>query len=1037
MKPELLPVAGLLAAFFLSAPLTGQAQIPGGRPGGPPTGAAPRPATGRLSATVTDAATGKPVSYATVAVFDPVTNKSVNGGVAGDDGKVVLSGLPVGTYRVEVSFVGYQTAVRAGVEITAGGTAALGTVAVKAAAQKLSEVVVTGQKALIEERVDRTVYNADMDKTTAGGDGTDVLRRVPLLSVDLDGNVSLRGSQNVRVLINNKPSTITASSVADALKQIPADQIKTVEVITSPSAKYDAEGSGGIINIITKTNTLRGGTLGIDAGVGLRASNLSLNGSYRTGKMGFSLGGFGRAGYNIPGSFENAQTVFNRPTSTSFASRTTTAQRADTRQSQAFGRYTLGWDYDLNEHNSLAASVAYGLRNGNSFQDQLRSTTSTLSTSPTVPPTAPFTTLRDVRTTNISNTVDASLTYTRTFEVKQRELSVLGLFSRNNQQNDFTNNILNLSDNSLDSRTRNDNPSFNREVTGQIDFQTPTLKNQILEVGAKNISRRVNSDFTFLRAGPTGEFVPAATGALNNTLDYRQNVLASYVAYTLGLAKGFTLKPGLRYEYTNITASFADQPNVVVPDYGTLVPSVNLSRRFANGNTVKLAYNRRIQRPSLQFLNPNRQASNPLNQSEGNPRLAPEFTNNYELGYSTIVAKKVNLNLSTFMRNTSGGIQSLRQPFTEAGAPVGALLTTFANVGQEDAYGGSVFVGINSGKLNLSGGSDMFYQVLRNNDSNPVFSAKNEGFVFNVRAFGSYAFNKKWALQTFGFYRGQQVQLQGSQSGFGIYSLSVRRDFADKKGSIGFGAENFFTHSVGIRTTISTPYIDSYQGVAYNGPALTQASDSRFTNLSFRINFSYRIGKLTADTAPRNRKSVNNDDLKDGGGGDGGGGATDGGGASGGGGGGRPAGAGGGRPAGAGGPPPGAGGQRPAGAPTGAPGAGGYGGQRPAGVPGQVAPSDSTKTAPGQIAPTDSTKAAPGALPAGSGYGRPAGAAGYGRPAGAAGAPGQRPVGAPADGTGPRPTGTSAPAPTPINAPSPGTTSPGGVTPAGSTGGRP
>ena len=188
----------------------------------------------------------------------------MNGGVCGDDGKFVLAGIPAGTYTVQVSFLGYKNEERPGVVVTAGGGREPGHLALATSAQKLGEVVVTGQKALIEERVDRTVYNAENDQTTRGGDATDVLKRVPLLSVDLDGNVSLRGSSSIRVLINNKPSTIAASSIADALKQIPADQIKTVEVITSPSAKYDAEGSGGIINIITKTNNLRGATLSVN-----------------------------------------------------------------------------------------------------------------------------------------------------------------------------------------------------------------------------------------------------------------------------------------------------------------------------------------------------------------------------------------------------------------------------------------------------------------------------------------------------------------------------------------------------------------------------------------------------------------------------------------------------------------------------------------------------------------------------------------------------------------------------------------------------
>ena len=382
-------------------------------PGRPAT-SLPAPATraaGRLTGTVTDAATGKPIAYASVAVLG-AAGAPVAGGVCGDDGTFVLPGLASGTYTLRISFLGFQDLVRPGIVVPAGGgEVALGALPLTAAAQKLSEVVVTAKKPLIEEKVDRTVYNAENDETTRGGDATDVLKRVPLLSVDLEGNVSLRGNQNIRVLINNKPSTIMANSIADGLRQLPADQIKAVEVITSPSAKYDAEGSGGIINIVTKTNTLRGGQLSLDGSGGTRSGTLNLNGGYRTGKMGFALGGFGRAGYNTPGSFSNAQVTTNPAT----GQQTRTTQAADTRQNQLFGRYTLGWDYDLNAYNSLAAALTYGTRDATTYQDGLATGTTPLATGRTA------TSVRNVKTTDESGTVDASLSYTHTYEVAQRE----------------------------------------------------------------------------------------------------------------------------------------------------------------------------------------------------------------------------------------------------------------------------------------------------------------------------------------------------------------------------------------------------------------------------------------------------------------------------------------------------------------------------------------------------------------------------------------------------------------------------------------
>jgi outer membrane receptor protein involved in Fe transport len=823
MLPRI-PHATLLAAISLAGPA-----LPGhGQQLAAPPASVPSQATGRLTGTVTDAGTGAGLAYAPVAVLN-AAGSPVSGAVCGADGQFVLPGLAPGTYTLRVSFLGYQELTRSGVVVPAGGTVALGALPLLAAAQKLGEVVVTARQPLIEEKVDRTVYNAEQDQTTRGGDATDVLRRVPLLSVDLEGNVSLRGSQSIRVLIDNKPSAIMANSVADGLRQLPADQIKRVEVITSPSAKYDAEGTGGIINIVTKGNTLRGGQLSLDGSGGTRSGTLNLNGSYRTGRMGFALGGFGRAGYNTPGSFANDQLTTNPAT----GAQTRTTQAAGTRQNQLFGRYTLGWDYDLDKQNALAASVTYGTRNATSYQDALATSTQRLASSG-----PPATSLRNVKTTDDSGTVDASLTYTHTYAVEQRELSVLTLFSRNNRTYNFTNDTYAATDGASLGAAGNDNASANQELTAQLDYQTPTAKNQLLEIGVKDIRRTVGSDYTY--------YGQLAGSQADNSFRYRQNVAAGYVAYTLPLPHGFMLKPGLRYEYTAITADFGSGAVAAIPAYGVLVPSVNVLRKLATGNVLKLAYNRRLQRPSLQFLNPNLQAANPLIQTVGNPLLRPEYTNNYELGYSTLL-KQANLSFSAFMRNTTGSIQSVRTPLEAADYP-GAVRIGYQNVGQENAYGGSVFASLSVGsKLSLSGGVDAYYAVLRNRVDDPRYAARNAGFVLGGRLYGSYALPKGWGVQVFGFYRGQQVQLQGTQSSFALYSMSVKREFAAQKASLGFGAENFFSPSNTVRSDIASPL-------------LTQQSTTVQHITSFKVYLSYRVGQLSAE--PRPHKSVKNDDLK-------------------------------------------------------------------------------------------------------------------------------------------------------------------------------
>jgi hypothetical protein len=333
--------------------------------------------------------------------------------------------------------------------------------------------------------------------------------------------------------------------------------------------------------------------------------------------------------------------------------------------------------------------------------------------------------------------------------------------------------------------------------------------------------------------------------------NYDQNITAGYLSYTLNFLKSYSLKAGSRYEYTTITANFqSGESDIQIPSYGVLVPSVNLSRKLKNGNTLKAAYNRRIQRPSLQFLNPNIQAANRLNVTVGNPDLGPEYTNNFELSYSTFI-KNTSLNFSTFARNTNNSIGPLRTP---VGITGDTIQTTYQNIGREDAYGFSVFANVNlSNKLSLNGGVDAYYAVLDNNNPLPEFNASNQGWVYNFRAFGNYTIGKGWGLQLFSFYRGRQVQLQGVQGGFGIYSLSVRKDLKNKKGSIGVGAENFITPSIRMRNE-------------FNSALLTQRSTNTMYNTNLKVNFSYRIGKMSASDGPRRRrKSISNDDLKEGG----------------------------------------------------------------------------------------------------------------------------------------------------------------------------
>lgn len=495
------------------------------------------------------------------------------------------------------------------------------------------------------------------------------------------------------------------------------------------------------------------------------------------------------------------------------------------------GRYTLGLDFDPGPRHSLAASVSYSNRNATTYQDALATASA---------PTAggASRSVRDVHTTDNAYTIDASLAYTHPYERPRRELSALGLLSYTGRQYAFASTTYTATDAASLGAAGNDNPSSNLELTTQLDYQTPTVRDQLLEVGAKNIRRTVTSEYAY-----TGQL--AATQAANQ-LAYHQNVAAAYATYSLPLPLGLTLKPGLRYEYTTIAADFDRGGAVRVPDYGVLVPSASLLYRLASGNVLRLSYNRRLQRPALLFLNPNRQAANPLVQTQGNPLLRPEFTHNYELGYSTLI-KQVSLTLSAFGRNTSGSIQSVRRPLVEAAYP-GAVLIAYQNIGQEAAYGLGAYASADAGRFSFNAGLDAYYAVLRNDVPDPAYATRSAGLVLGGRLAASYDLPRGWNVQGFGSYQGRQVLAQGSQSGYLVYSASVRRELARKKVSLGLGAENFLTPRTTIRTDLS-------------GPLLSQQTVTVQHLASFKLYFSYAVGKLTSE--PRPHKNIKNDDLKE------------------------------------------------------------------------------------------------------------------------------------------------------------------------------
>ncbi len=812
-----------LTSIFLFSIVLSFAQVTGD----PASTSLRKKGIGKITGKVLDDKGGTGVEFATVSLF--LGDKLVDGTITDDNGKYALNELIDGNYAIEVSFLGYDKIVMENIVIEKERTVNLEDIYLSETTTTLDEVTVTGQRAFIEEKVDRMVYNAEKDNLAKGGDAADVLRKVPLLSVDLEGNVSLRGNSNVQVLINNKPSTIVAANISDALRMLPADMIKTVEVITSPSAKYDAEGSGGIINIITKKNNLEGYYLNVNTAVGLRGSNLGLNGSMRSGKFGMTLGGFGRAFYN------DAELDMQQLTTLEGITNSTN-QFSDASDNGLFGRYNLGFDYDIDKTQFLSGGVRYGIRN---FKREELQSTELFSNNQLF-----NFSLRDIDSKRFSGTADVNLDYLKIID-PGHEFSISTLYSRTDENSNFISDNLNV-DRSLINSIKNLDDNLNQEFTFQTDYIRPIGDKQIFEVGGKGIFRQVNSDFSYQFATNEGIFTPDFSRPAG-TLDYNQNVTAAYTTYTVSTAGKYTFKAGVRWERTFIDA-VQDGADIDIPDYTNVVPSLNVSKTLKDFTTIKLGYNRRIQRPWLRQLNPNVNLLNNQNIEVGNPNLEPELADNIELGISKPI-KNVYLNVSFFGRSTDNAINRVRYPIDSV---QGAIISTYENIGKERSLGTNVFANITiSNKWTVNGGFDLHYAQLEGQVTGAEGiseTARNSGWNYGGRLMSQYKLNKGWTIQAFSFMRGRRVELQGNRGGFGIYSIGLNKDFNDGLGSIGLGAENFLSRGWNVRSELVSP-------------TFSQTSNMLLVNRNFKINFNYRFGKLDAQKVRKKTRSVSNDDL--------------------------------------------------------------------------------------------------------------------------------------------------------------------------------
>ena len=800
--------------------------------------------TGKISGTIIDSVTKKPVQYASVAIYYSNGTAPVNGIITDEKGSFKLYNIKANSYKVVITFVGgYVTkTINPVVTTLSKPDNNMGTILIKPDDRVLGEVKVTGQAALIENHIDKLVYNAEKDLTAAGGNASDVLQKVPMVSVDLNGNVAIRGDQNVKVLINGRPSGMTSTSLADALKAIPADQIKSIEVITSPSAKYDAEGSAGIINIVTKSKNISGISGSVSGGIGTKQNNGNINFNYNKNRFNFTA--------NLSGNLTWPQTTptdfLQSITKNDTIYTTDNHSTSNVKRHALMGSFNMG--YQFNNYNNLTSNFRL---NGGGFH--IKGTTdNSLQTDPTSSTTGSYTGMS--QSDNTLSGFDWDIDYDHKFKKEGEDLDFSAQWSHSIINTSYLYNYTAISPNQ-----RGFNDGTNNEYTLQADYTLPISKLLKLEAGGKSIFRRLSSDYQNFNLDDQGNYI--YDNVNSNDYNYNQDVYAGYTVLTFTLPRSYSILAGARYENTQIDGIPTNSlQSDVIPfhsSYDVFIPSLTIQKALNPSNTLKLSYSKRIQRPSLQFLNPFLNTSRIQSETQGNPELSPEISQTIELNINSFIKTSL-VNFSVYYKHTSGTIEGIANPvkYISGADTIPATLTTYQNVGYLNSWGASFYGSINPIKILTIRGSIDAYTFHPNASlqyqGQQLASDDKTHLQYNAFLSASVSLKSGFIAEAFAVDRSKQYNLQGYNPGFYYYAIGVRKQFDNKKASLGLNMVNPFSYYENFNSSIKSPTI-------------TQTSYTQFPFRSFGITFSYSFGKTTfsnPNDPTAKKKGVNNDDLK-------------------------------------------------------------------------------------------------------------------------------------------------------------------------------
>ena len=721
---------------------------------------------------VNDASSQSVLSYATIQIINDDTGDLVGGGITDDNGKFIIESI-AGKLHVLVDYIGYQQFKTPSFTISPGDNAyELGTMSLAMSAATLDEVVVQAERSTMEFAQDKRIFNVGKDLGNAGGSAIEILNNIPSVLVDGEGNIKMRGSNNVRILIDGKPSGLVSFKGGSGLQQLQGSLIDKVEIITNPSAKYEAKGLAGIINIVLKKEQKKGfngsfeSTVGYPVNVGL-AANLN----YRHKKVNFFFN-YGMNYRRIPRVTTTYQEVY--AADDTFISE----QRYESEHVGLFNNARGGIEYFINESNSILASYMYSRSKGKRLSDITYEDYSLLL------PNLKNRTLRTQDEDEIEPIAEYVLNYTKRFKEKDHEFSAEVRYFDHWEDSDqvYTQQTV-FADGQIDGFTQTaPNDETETQLITQLDYSKPFGLKGKYEFGLRASFRDMTNDYVVNDVNDAGQEIPIAS--LDNKFVYKENINAVY-GIIGNKSNHFSYQFGLRSEWTDIETRLEETAQSNPRNYVNLFPSAHFSYDLPNDNAIQLSYSRRVRRPVYNDLSSYVTFSDSRNFFSGNPDLDPEFSDVIDLGHIKYFDKG-SVASSIYYRHTIEKIERIRE------VDANGFSKTFPeNLNGENAYGAEMTLSYTAQKwwksdLNLN----LFRAEVDGSNINEDYV--NETFSWFARYSSRFTIQNDSYLQVRANYEAPQNIAQGRRKAIYFIDLAFNTQIFQSKGTLTFNVTDIF-----------------------------------------------------------------------------------------------------------------------------------------------------------------------------------------------------------------------------------------------------